>query len=86
MKPSGCFSTKPVLSPIPDMLTVIIPNRKIIGEILHNCGRSRQRSIWWRSASPRHSLNTALAAVDGVLRHEFPRLESPAAVVARLGI
>lgn len=51
----------------PDRSRVVIPNRKIAGEILHNYGAIRQVSLTVR-VSYDVDINRALAAVDGVLK------------------
>lgn len=71
------FSTKLSHS---DMSTVIIPNRKIVGEILHNYGKIRQLDLVVGVAYDT-DLNTALAAVNEVLSLNSRVLKTPAAVV-----
>jgi len=63
-----------------DRSTVVVPNRKIVGEILHNYGRIRQLdlSVGVAYAS---DLSTALAAVHAVLRSCPLVLQEPAPVV-----
>ena len=50
----------------PDMSLVVIPNRKIVGEILHNYGKIRQLDIGVGVAYST-DLNAALAAVRDIL-------------------
>jgi small conductance mechanosensitive channel len=70
----------------PDRSRIIVPNRKIVGEILHNYGRIRQSDVRVGVA-----YESDLAAALGVIRdlvHANPRvLPEPAPViqVARLG-
>jgi len=71
------FSTK--LSH-PDRSLVVVPNRKIVGEILHNYGDIRQLDL--RVEITRASdLERALAAVDEALQTNPRVLREPAAVV-----
>lgn len=63
-----------------DMSTVIIPNRKIVGEILHNYGKIRQLDLVVGVAYDT-DLNTALAAVNEVLSINSRVLKDPAPVV-----
>ena len=56
----------------PDMSKVVIPNRKIVGEILHNYGNIRQLNIAVGVAYDT-DLNAALATVDEAL-HNNPRV------------
>jgi small conductance mechanosensitive channel len=64
----------------PDLSTVIIPNRKIVGEILHNYGKIRQLDVAVGVAYDT-DLNLALAVVDEVLRLNARVLKDPAPVV-----
>lgn len=70
----------------PDLSRVVIPNRKIVGEILHNYGKLRQLSL---EASVPHDadVQAALRAVEEVLAASARVLKDPAALVAvaRLG-
>jgi small conductance mechanosensitive channel len=68
-----------------DRSKVVIPNRKIVGEILHNCGRIRQVTVTVGVAYGT-DVNVALAIVDEVLRANPRVLQDPAPVigVARL--
>lgn len=63
-----------------DLSTVVVPNRKIVGEILHNYGRIRQLdlSVGVAYAS---DLTVALAAVHEVLRSCPLVLQAPAPIV-----
>lgn len=71
------FSTK--LSH-PDMSRVIVPNRKIVGEILHNYGKIRQIEVIVGVAYST-DLNLALAAVTDVLNKNPRVLKEPAPVI-----
>lgn len=64
----------------PDLSRVIIPNRKIAGEIMHNYGEIRQLGLDVGIAYD-SNLNLALAAVDEVLRANPRVLEEPAPYV-----
>lgn len=68
-----------------DRSKVVIPNRKIVGEILHNCGRIRQLDLVV-GVSYGDDVNLALSAIDGILRSNPRVLQDPAPVigVARL--
>jgi small conductance mechanosensitive channel len=68
-----------------DRSKVVIPNRKIAGEILHNCGRIRQLSVVVQ-VSYDTDMNMALGVVDDILRANPRVLREPAPVigVARL--
>jgi small conductance mechanosensitive channel len=63
-----------------DLSTVIIPNRKIVGEILHNYGKIRQLDVVVGVAY-HTDLNTALAAVNEVLGLNPRVLQDPAPMV-----
>lgn len=63
-----------------DLSRVVIPNRKVVGEILHNYGKIRQLDITV-SIGQESDLATALAAVDDVLRRNAKALKDPAPVV-----
>lgn len=71
------FSTK--LSN-PDRSQIVIPNRKIVGEILHNYGTIRQLDVTVGVAYGT-DLNAALAAVNRVLSANQRVLKDPAPVV-----
>jgi small conductance mechanosensitive channel len=68
-----------------DRSMVVIPNRKIVGEILHNCGRIRQLNVAVAVAYGT-DINAALRAIDEILRANSRVLRDPAPVigVARL--
>ena len=70
----------------PDQSRVVIPNRKIVGEILHNHGRVRQLSLEVVIAYG-SDVDLAVRAVDEVLRANSRVLRDPAPLigVARLG-
>jgi small conductance mechanosensitive channel len=63
-----------------DLSKVVIPNRKIVGEILHNYGRIRQLALEVGVAGDA-DVKQALAAVDAVLRANPRVLKDPAPVV-----
>jgi small conductance mechanosensitive channel len=69
-----------------DLSRVVIPNRKIVGEILHNYGRIRQISFQVGVAYDT-DLGAALRATEEVLRANPRVLKDPAPVigVAKLG-
>jgi small conductance mechanosensitive channel len=60
-----------------DRSKVVIPNRKIVGEILHNCGRIRQLDVVVGVAYGT-DINLALSAIDEVLRSNPRVLRDPA--------
>lgn len=64
----------------PDLSRVVIPNRKIAGEILHNYGDIRQLGLDVGVAYD-NDLSLALAAVDEVLRANPRVLQEPAPYV-----
>ena len=63
-----------------DRSQVVIPNRKIVGEILHNYGSIRQLDITVGVAYET-DLNAALATVGDVLRNNSRVLKDPTAVI-----
>jgi small conductance mechanosensitive channel len=63
-----------------DQSRVVIPNRKIVGEILHNYGQIRQTGVSLRVAHDA-DLGRALAVIDTVLRQSQVVLAEPAALV-----
>ena len=65
----------------PDLSQVIIPNRKIVGEILHNYGKIRQLEVMVGVAYDT-DLKQALSAIDDVLRSNPRMLKEPAPVIA----
>ena len=64
----------------PDASIVVVPNRKIVGEILHNYGEIRQLDLGV-GITRSEDLDHALAAVRGVLESNSRVLKDPAAVV-----
>jgi small conductance mechanosensitive channel len=64
----------------PDRSRVVVPNRKIVGEILHNYGQIRQLDIVVGVAYDT-DLNQALAAVNDILRDNPRVLKDPAPVI-----
>ncbi len=68
-----------------DRSKVVIPNRKIVGEILHNCGRIRQLDVVV-AVSYGTDVDLALSAIEEILRSN-PRVlrdPTPAIGVAQL--
>ncbi|HZP86921.1 MAG TPA: mechanosensitive ion channel family protein [Burkholderiales bacterium] len=63
-----------------DLSKVVIPNRKIVGEILHNYGKLRQLDLSVGVAYDA-DLNRALAAVEDVLKDNARVLKDPAPVI-----
>src|SRR6478609_9676388 len=63
-----------------DLSKVVIPNRKIVGEILHNYGRLRQLALEVGIARDA-DVGAALAAVESVLRANARVLKDPAPVL-----
>jgi small conductance mechanosensitive channel len=63
-----------------DLSTVVIPNRKIVGEILHNYGRIRQLSLEVGVAYG-SDVDAALAAIRGALAANPRLLKDPAPAV-----
>jgi len=64
----------------PDLSRIVVPNRKIVGEILHNYGKIRQLDVVVGVAYST-DLNTALLAVSEVLAKNQRVLQDPAPVV-----
>jgi small conductance mechanosensitive channel len=64
----------------PDRSRVVIPNRKIVGEILHNFGTVRQIDIVVGVAYDT-DINSAMAAIGEVLKTNSRVLRDPAPVV-----
>jgi len=64
-----------------DQSQVVIPNRKIVGEILHNYGRIRQLDIVVNVAYDT-DLDKALAAVNEVLQRNPRALKDPLPAIA----
>jgi len=63
-----------------DRSKVMIPNRKIVGEILHNCGRVRQLDVVVR-VSYGTDVNLVLSAIDEILRANPRVLQDPTPVI-----
>ncbi len=63
-----------------DRSLIVIPNRKVVGEILHNFGKIRQLDIVV-SVAYDTDLNVALAMVDEVVRGNARVLREPAPVI-----
>src|SRR5687767_4121137 len=61
----------------PDMSRVVIPNRKIVGEILHNYGKIRQASLSVGVAYDT-DLNRAIEIIRDILARNPRVLKSPA--------
>ena len=64
----------------PDLSRVVIPNRKIVGEILHNYGKLRQLDVQVGVAYDT-DMNAALRAVEETLRANPRVLQDPKPVV-----
>ncbi len=64
----------------PDRSRVVVPNRKIVGEILHNYGEIRQLELRVEIARAA-DLGRALAAIDEVVQSNARILKDPAALV-----
>src|SRR5512134_1935274 len=64
----------------PDRSRVVVPNRKIVGEILHNYGQIRQLDIVVGVAYS-VDLNQALAAINDIMRSNPRVLADPAPVI-----
>lgn len=64
----------------PDLSRVVIPNRRIVGEILHNYGKIRQLELEVAVAQEA-DLAGALGAIDEVLRANARVLRDPAHLV-----
>ncbi len=63
-----------------DKSKVVIPNRKIVGEIMHNYGQIRQLNVLV-NVSYQTDVNFALSTIDEVLRANSRVLRDPAPVV-----
>ena len=63
-----------------DLSRVVVPNRKIVGEILHNYGQIRQLELNVGVAYAT-DLNRALATINEVLRNNPRVLKEPVAIV-----
>ena len=70
----------------PDRSRVVVPNRKIVGEILHNYGQIRQLALTVSIARAR-DVDGALAAAQAVVNAHVNVLKAPVPVigVSRLG-
>jgi small conductance mechanosensitive channel len=64
----------------PDRSRVVVPNRKIVGEILHNYGQIRQLDIVVGVAYDT-DLNQALAAINDIMQGNPRVLKDPAPVI-----
>jgi len=64
----------------PDLSRVVIPNRKVVGEILHNYGKIRQLAVEM-AVSADADVAAALAAIRAVLDANAKVLRDPAAVL-----
>jgi small conductance mechanosensitive channel len=64
----------------PDLSRIVVPNRKIVGEILHNYGRIRQLDVVVGVAYAT-DLNEAITAVQSVLLANERCLKEPAPVI-----
>ena len=69
----------------PDQSRVVIPNRKIVGEILHNFGTMRQVDIVV-GVGYDTDINTAVAAIGELLQANSRVLHDPAPVVQALSL
>jgi len=65
----------------PDLSRIVIPNRKIVGEILHNFGKLRQLDVAV-GVSYQTDLDSVVAAVRRVLAANPRVLQDPAPIVA----
>jgi small conductance mechanosensitive channel len=64
----------------PDLSRVVIPNRKIVGEILHNYGKIRQLAVEV-AVSPDANVAAALAAIEEALEANGKVLKDPRAAI-----
>jgi small conductance mechanosensitive channel len=64
----------------PDLSRIIIPNRKIVGEIIHNYGKIRQLDLSVGVAYDTN-LNQALEVIRGILARNVRVLKDPAPVL-----
>ena len=67
----------------PDRSRVVIPNRKIVGEILHNYGRIRQPALTVGVAYDT-DLTRAIGIVRDILQHNPRVLKDPEAIVGTM--
>ena len=65
----------------PDLSRVVIPNRKVVGEILHNYGKIRQQDIVVGVAYDT-DLNKALGAINEILQANSRVRKDPPPVIA----
>ncbi|MGH8751801.1 MAG: mechanosensitive ion channel family protein [Burkholderiales bacterium] len=65
----------------PDLSLVVIPNRKIVGEILHNYGKIRQLGIYVPVAYDT-DLNQALSIINDIVQENPRVLKDPAPAIA----
>jgi len=65
----------------PDRSRVVVPNRKIVGEILHNYGSIRQLEVVVGVAYDT-DLNRALAEINAILQANTRVLKDPAPLIA----
>jgi small conductance mechanosensitive channel len=63
-----------------DRSLIVIPNRKVVGEVLHNYGRLRQLDIVVGVAYDT-DLNVALATINEIVRGNSRVLQEPAPVI-----
>jgi len=63
-----------------DLSRVVIPNRKIVGEILHNYGKIRQLAVEV-AVSPDANVAAALVAIQEVLEANAKVLKDPSAAI-----
>jgi small conductance mechanosensitive channel len=68
-----------------DLSQVVIPNRKIVGEILHNYGKIRQLEVMVGVAYDT-DLNKAFSAIDEVLQNNALMLKDPVPIIAVSGL
>ncbi len=64
----------------PDRSRIVVPNRKIVGEILHNYGKIRQLDVIVRVAY-NTDLNAAMHAINTVLQRNPSVLKDPSPIV-----
>jgi small conductance mechanosensitive channel len=64
----------------PDLSRIVVPNRKIVGDILHNYGKIRQLDVVVGVAY-NTDLNAAMTAINQVLSQNARVLKEPSAVV-----
>jgi small conductance mechanosensitive channel len=68
----------------PDRSRVVVPNRKIVGEVLHNYGTVRQQDLKV-GVSYNTDLAKAIAVIRGVLERNDKVMKEPTPVVAVVG-